>query len=514
MINVTANGDEYTFKTTNLLSNDRVFYRFSDGCYLIAQNTGNNDGATVTRRFPNTTSVPPTVIGYIAKKNGPLGIATLEQGSPQIMTCTDCQAPQVGLGPDEYIRLVNSWLPFTNTQDLVPMLDNTTVPAVTTPAQPWLLLAVTMKYLQGASYVEVSIPAPLTCMGAIAEEKYGLGTDVANAFIGSVTSTGSKAKITLAPGIQPNKEFTVYLMLAGAPTPGMQTFEAQMKDNQRRTLTSSDLRVTSGVNPHDPNRLTAFESYTCAYTTNSPPLQYRVDFQNTSVGVAHDVKVAFQFNPAVLDPGTVSAVAASGGAILTEVGADRVTFYLKDINLPGIEQTPQPAPGATEGWVNFSIEPRDCIPAEADAFFCIADVTFIARQGDEIYFQETVQTNKTVQKIEDQCPVDPKCLKTPGGTGEGRSASGPVPSAEPKCAPTLFNDHVALEGPASERNEWVRVVFSDLSGKRWMDASSPLNAGEAFRQRFETAHLPAGMYLVQLTRGGRSTVFKIMKTGL
>ncbi len=511
VIQEAANDNElYEFSTTGLSLNDRVFYRFSDGHHLEAQKTGTNLSATVSRRFPNTSSGPPTVIGYVTKKNGPLGIAYPPEDL-EIQTCTACNPPTFGLAPNEFIRLSNSWDLFSNTQAAVPFTDITTIPAFTAPNTPWFLLTVTMRAPTGASHANVTFPSGLSFEGAIVENKWGTGTTVANTFIQSIEAISNQTvRIKLDPNIS-SPPFKVYLLMRGNPNSNDNLFAANVYDERNKPLGgNNELRLVTKQWPHDPNSLTRSNEVICKVSTKNPPLLHRVDFMNEGQGPADHVVVKVEIDPEVLDPATVSDIVTSANytnPVIFSYGADYVKFNLLGINLPGIAQIPQPSAEQTSGWIQFFIRTKDCLNPESATYFTRGFITFISELEGKPVFQETMQTNTTEHKLNSNCPPDPLCLKPP----DGRSNKAGILQS-PACYPTLFTDRLTLEAPAAPENGMVRIAINDIAGKRWLEISHPVSSGEVFWQQIETAHLPNGMYLVHFQQGRRTTVFKIVKT--
>ncbi len=517
---VTVNGPEHTFTTTNLGPDDRVFYRFSDGYHKVGQQSastiGTGSGAAVSRSFPGSSTLPPSVVGYVARKNGPLLFAHVASGEPPIQQCNDCQPPVLGLSAAQPVRLSSSWMPFTSPADV--LTDNTTSPSFISPSVPWLLLAVTIKVPAGVSpeKVTVNLPGSLQAVTAIVGKKCGVGDEVANTYVDEVKITPNSPIVEIEiKANAPNNEFNVYLVVKNvSPQLGEKVFSATLFDNRPMAVWSTNLRLPTRTWPHDPNALTAFEDGICKKMTLPQWLGFRVDFQNVGKGVAEDIMVEVNINSDILDYSTVAGIETSDnftGTMITTFTDNSLIFKLPGINLPGVEQAPPVEDlQETTGWIKFLIQPKDCIPEGPD-FYTVSEITFFAHEEA----LAPIETNRVKHTREAKdCEEEKYCDLTEVPT-ESRSTGGADATIfAPRCYPTLFSDRLTIEAPVAAENQPLTLVVSDLTGKQWIEKSWPVNSGEIFRQELETSRLPEGVYLVHFIQGAQTAVYKILKNRL
>lgn len=512
----------YSFKTTHLFKGDLVFYRFSDGFHLMAPCLEDGDGAVVEREFLPANN--HAVTAYIARKGGPILLITHPPFS--VEGAHSAHLPYVGLENGEYIRLAYTWAPFINTSGLMPLHDPTTTPEILEAAEPWFLLPVTLSAPLDADHAEISIPAGLVSAGTIykshwvQEEAFYPDEDGP---VLNIYNTPSKVTIAFSP--MHKGEFNVYIVVKGTPKDG-ELFRLEGKIFETSTLNvigESSIEVEGRQNPHDPNILTAYDPIICPHQINGDPLHYRIEFQNTGWAPVEDVSIRVNFKtqytpePISLVTSNVSNVTLSHPQIVPYVGygsvdptLDFVLFNLPNVNIPGLYQSPPPTKASqTIGWVEFDIQPKDCLPPSG-ILITQAIVTFTTET-----FSESVNTNITRQLIDPQgCPPqDRNCAIIGGPSGGERSnvLDATPMAASPNCYPSPFNDHLNMEVPMTDQNTRLTVLVSDLTGKKWIENSYLATAGEAFRQVLETGDLPGGMYLVQFIQGGQTSTCKILK---
>ena len=496
--------NNYKIGTTTLNPEDLVFYRFSDGYEMTNMAIAANSQAPVERKFRSN---QVKVTAYIARKSGPIGIATGDIGNSN---CSSCPVPAVGLVNGEFVRLrPSSWDPFIDPAVPASLSDNKTTPTFfNTPTQPWFLLPVTLKGPGLGAYSNISIPPGMTIKGALIKgiwkelfiqpnEQNLVEPDVK----GFVYSNPTNIRINLN---SINNEFNVYLVVTSATVLGQQSvFSAQMfNSNGTPNGAPSQQILTTHQNPHDPNELTAFQDGTCHKVSSVEPLQYRVDFQNLGLGRADTVKVSVKLDQRIFDMQSLTSDLIHSSHALTSysIQGDSVVFTFNNIYLAGMGQTPTPAVASTKGWVSFSMLTNSCIQAETGYFLTSAKVTFMVPG-----FMETMETNNTRQYLWD-CGVDPLCLM------DGRNAAPEVQAPfEPKCYPTLFSDNLLVEVPAAAENGALSVTLRDLTGKACIARNYQTIAGDATREMFETTSLPAGLYLVHISNGKDNAVIKVIK---
>jgi len=517
---VSSIGNVHTFTTTNLAADDLVFYRFSDGYHKVGQQSagiiGTASGAAVSRSFPGSTIPPgaPSVVGYVARKNGPLLFAHVKSGQPPIQQCSGCQPPVFGLSAAQPVRLSSSWMPSTSPVNV--LTDNTTTPAFISPNVPWLLLAVTIKVPAGVTpeKVVVNVPGSLQAVKAIVEDKCGVGVNVGNTYVNAVNiSPNSQTVDILLNANAPNDEFNVYLVVKNmSPQLGEKVFSATLFDNRPMAVWSTSLRLPTRTWPHDPNALSAFEDVVCKKTFLPQLLGFRVDFQNVGKGVAEDVMVRVNINSDILDYSTVAGIETSDnftGTMITTFTDNTLIFKLPGINLPGVEQAPPVEDlQETTGWIKFLIQPKDCIPEGPD-FYTDSEITFFAHEEP----LAPIRTNSVRHtRGGKDCTENKYCDLT--DPTEPRSTGADVAIFAPRCYPTLFTDRLTIETPVAAENQPLTLVVSDLTGKQWIEKSWPVNSGEIFRQELETSRLPEGVYLVHFIQGAQTAVYKILKNRL
>ena len=526
LVNVIGNGPEHTFTTTNLGSQDRVFYRFSDGYFMEGQQatlpSGSPGtpppmapGAQVTRVFPNT-ATPPSVVGYVARKNGPLLFAHVKPGEPPIQQCSGCQPPVLGLSAAQPVRLKSSWMPFTSPVDI--LTDNTTSPMpFISPDVPWLLLAVTIKVPAGVSpeKVTVNLPGSLQAVKAIVEDKWGDGQAVANTYVHAVNISPNNPTVDIfIKANAPNNEFNVYLVVKSeSPQLGEKVFSATFFEKGLIAKGSTNLRLPTRTWPHDPNALSAFEDFVCKRTYLPQLLGFWVDFQNVGKGVAEDVMVRVNINSDILDYSTVAGIETSDnftGTMITTFTDNTLIFKLPGINLPGVDQAPPVEDlQETTGWIKFLIQPKDCIPEGPD-FYTDSEITFFAHEEP----LAPIRTNRVIHTRGGRDCIENKYCDLTDPTEPRSTGGADAATFAPRCYPTLFTDRLTIETPVAAENQPLTLVVSDLTGKQWIEKSWPVNSGEIFRQELETSRLPEGVYLVHFIQGAQTAVYKILKNRL
>jgi hypothetical protein len=266
--------------------------------------------------------------------------------------------------------------------------------------------------------------------------------------------------------------------------------------------------VLTRLNPHDPNHLSAFQDWFCGKTYDTPPLRYRVDFQNLGAGSAQTVKVKTLINKSIMDATTLASITSSHTLTSSTSTSDYVEFTFDNINLRGVNSIPQPQISLTTGWVEYSMNPQHCVAYPPNLYYYTdAFVTFISHNGA---FSETIQTNQVKQAVLDICPDDPLCDATSNKQATGTETLESTLSAV-KCYPTIFHDMLHLAIPALEESSLINITLSDITGKTWRNLSFNIEAGTGYAETIETQDLPAGMYLIHLMRGQHATTFKVIK---
>ncbi|MBL7826012.1 MAG: T9SS type A sorting domain-containing protein, partial [Saprospiraceae bacterium] len=178
-------------------------------------------------------------------------------------------------------------------------------------------------------------------------------------------------------------------------------------------------------------------------------------------------------------------------------------FTFNDIQLPGLNQSPQASPELAQGYIYFGLEPIPCVKKEggADFFITKAAVTFLA---PSINFSETLNTNPAQQAF-GPCNPDMECAID-------RSAQTTFYQlSEPRCYPTLFQEVLNVEVPAQPTPEKMEVVLMNLNGQTIEKHLVHTVAGDATYLRLNTSELNNGMYLVRLVQGDQISTFKVVK---
>jgi hypothetical protein len=500
--------NEYRITTTNLGTDDLVFYRFSDGFDMTATNGSASVNAPVNRKFKNGQA---KVSALIARKNGPVSIATADV---QNTNCSNCPLPLVGLTLGEYVRLRStSWDAFIDPATPEPLLDDKAIPNYYTPSTPWFLLPITIKAPQANSYVTVSIPSNMTIKGALVKsiwQSVGIGQTFYTVSDPDVSSflypTASQFRIYLTSSF--NSEFNIYLLVSSATLLGEQsTFCAQMyAPNGMPFGSCSTETILTRPKPHDPNDLVNFQDYTCRRQETNPPLRYHVDFQNTGAGTAESVDVKVAIDNQVLDASTLFAITSNAQVTSYEITNSYVLFHFNGINLLGTNQDPQPPLDATKAWVEFSQNTRYCLNPAYGKFNTLGFITFTGNNGT---FHETMGTNKVTQWFADaQCPVfSPAC----GGNKLSETGTLTEPTTIVKCYPSIFRDVLHVDIPATEETSAASIMVSDLTGKMWHQKYYHNVTDAEINESLSTSTLPAGMYIVHVKLGDANSVFKVIK---
>jgi len=518
-ISWTQSGNNYTFHTSNLGAQDLVFYRFSDGFHQINQ-SGISATASVTRQFK--TGGVQTANAYVVRKGGPILRAQSVQVTPA--PCGNCTPPYVGLSGNQYLQMAYTWMPFTNTLGLNTYLDNSTTPDFTTPNEPWFFLIVTMRPPQDAQTARINIPAPFSCQGVIYQNNWVSGFSTFNQNpVGSISNTGQQVTVNFhKPG---NDEFNLYLLLKGTPEMGASyELTSEMLDKTGVEITETSLQVQGKLNPHDPNILQARQITICPQAAETPRLKYRVTFQNTGHAPAGLVEVLVNFqgqhqNPGqlippeeIIDPSTVEILNVNPSWI--ELVSDytlpgTVYFAFDGINLPGLYQSPTPNLASTIGWVEFSIKPNDCLTE--GTLITNADVVF--SWGENYNDYEIMATNSVTHNIilTSDCPETSETCNTFVGSNGERSSDAQSATFDFQCYPTPFNDHLNIEAPASGDNQPLKVVVSDITGKKWIEKNYATVTGHVQQYQLDTTPLPDGIYLAHFIQGTQTLVRKILK---
>lgn len=517
-----SNGD-CKFTTSGLNNQDLVFYRFSDGFHIKRQyNSADPTSNSVTRRF--RPAAYHSVTAYVARKGGPV-LLTYLPFNPA--TNSTNPLPFVGLGANEFIRFGYTWEPFTNLSGTMALSDPTTVPAMANfPVQSWFMLPVTINPPKESQSAEINIPPGLTCLGVIYKRDWLSGQNQltypgGSEPISSITKTNNKVTVVFEkPG---NGEFNLYVIVTGAPQGiGQHVMTGQVFGSQTPVpIGQCSIAVQVRQNPHDPNALTAYQKNLCPRQVGANPLRYRVEFQNIGSGPAEDVEVRVdlisnggelssplvsnQISNVVVNPSWIQPVVS-----VTTVNPkwQQVHFFLDFIALPGLNQVPPPnSYSETTGWVEFDIQPNDCLDEFDGTLLAQGTVSFSAGT-----FHENVLTNETSQIVwPDSClPDNPGCNQDPNGGGRsvGFGASAPT---HPQYYPSPFNERLQMEVPVADANTPLTILISDITGKIWMEKSVPAGSGEVFRQSLDTQTWPVGMYLVHCMQGGHTSVGKILK---
>jgi hypothetical protein len=501
--------NNYRISTTNLGLEDLVFYRFSDGYEMTAMSSSASIDAPVIRQFKNGNT---KVSAYIARKNGPIGIATTNTNNT---VCNMCLPPASNLVLGEHIKLRNtSWSPFTEPAIPELLTDEQTQPTFcVTPNIPWFIIPLTIKAPQPFCYATVNIPDHMTVKGIFVKNLW-YNTQPGSAFSftdpdvsGILYNNSGVFRINLTSSF--NTEFNVYLLVGTSTILGeISSFNAELHNPNGSSAGTSTTTTATRRFPHDPNELTPFQQYTCSMTHNNPPLRYRIDFQNLGAGVAQNVKVKAVVNNTVLDPYTVSNIAASHTLTSYESAPDNVLFTFNKIDLIGLDQNPAPPIGLTKGWLEFNLDTRRCFTQPYGNFFYTHGfVTFI---GDNGNFSETIETNTGVQGINDMlCPPDPYCT---GGKSPVTGTETPETDfATIKCYPSVFTDNINLEIPAMEESGDIQIILSDITGRTWRTLSYKIDAGTKYLETMAAPDVPTGMYLIHVRRGQHSATFKVIK---
>lgn len=514
-------GTQYSFAISNAASlpnGSLVFFRFSDGFHMFRTKQSSSNVVKVERSFPYILPAgqTPGVVAYIAEKGGPLGIA-LPQNQGTVSNCLNCPHPPSILPDGDQIRLGYSWQPFI--EDVNPFVEPGTSPLFSTPDDPWFFLIVSMRPGSGNQTVEVDIPPGFTYQNAIFRNTFGISQNHPQSSpVSSIASPfPGRVNITLNEAVK--YDLNVYLVVKGTPTLGANyTFTANMlKDNT--PVGTSSLTLQGRQHPHDPNILSVSQEVLCPGINNAPPLQYRVEFQNTGQGPTEQVQVVIQLpdNQGIV-PDILSYNGPQGIDVIPSVQVSpgdpfpsMVSFYFPSLALPGLYQLPNPNPSETIGWVEFSLAPADCLPEEA--MVTRGYVYFFAGE-----FEEVVPTNNLVQNVvfmNGVCPKpDPFC--SPWDPNAGGRSIPPEPTTAgafaPECYPSPFTDALNVSADASTVTTSLTVTITDVTGKIWASKSATLLAGEPYVRSIDTGAMPAGIYFAHFVRDGQTFTRKIIKS--
>lgn len=501
---ITSAGDnQYAFSTTNLGPLDQVVYRFSDGFHLSAQNTTDNPGARVVRSFKQGNN---QVSAYVARKNGPLKLATPTQESMNaIVPCPGCPPPFEPLLSAGDVHMNLLWMPALLASSFSPAFtDANTTPAFGSSEIPWQMLAVSVNPNSNTQYVDITIPDNLVTRGVIVKKQWietspGSDIPVTDSHLQGLTTADNELRMTVNADAA-GKQFNVYIVVEGYPDRDQPiTYEASLMSKQEELLGKTSLSEWARRFPHDPNGLINLENEKICTNDAAPePTNYVVYFQNEGEGPAEHISVELELNPSIFNANGASVVSASAPlSMITKGNGAKFTF--NNIHLPGSNQTPVPDMSKTRGWIQIRVPVRPCTRTTA-VTYTTAEVTFMVGPNG-IVFNESIFTNSVEQNTTDDCEdIKQECTREVKGRSE---IPNPNDTAAPWCYPNPFENTLTITG-VHEGADAIAFSISDMMGRIWIQDN-------AVTGTVETAALPAGMYLVQLRQGTEVFIQKMMK---
>ena len=524
-IDVIKDDDWYIFKVTSptLGPEDLVYLRFSDGTHLKATAVETDGGMIVAEvgRYFNSEGEIVDVIGYVAKKGGPLEL--IGSTTVTVSPCPNCFNPTI-LAANEKVKLEASWGLFTSDEDLEVFEDDAVHPTFPTPETPWILLNAAIKSTQQNPFqtLEISIPAYLNVRNIIIEDEMGWGTftPVSSDFCQSVTVEGNIVTVHLNANYIGNAN--VYVLVEGYPD----AFEGNMfkaeLNGKDAFLGKDDIVLLASHNPHDPNVLHGEEPWFCPGQSQPEKLAFRIDFQNLGEGVAENVMVVFFPDDSVMDPGSYQIIGSSNAITSVEVSSDYIKFNFTGINLPGLGQDypyPQVLPvEATKGWVRFTMDLQACAPTEIEHIYHSGEIIFDCPSCGPNGYQEFTPLNEVEHK-NTLCGIDPACIyepgPTPGGGGKdivlGGNSLEEASTQKLKYSiyPTIFDHELILSIEESTLHP-IQVQLIDINGRSWYNhtrIATDLNTQLAIN----TANLPAGIFILRIQHVDKVYTQKVIK---
>jgi hypothetical protein len=501
---ITSAGDsQYAFSTTNLGPLDQVVYRFSDGFHLSAQNTTDNPGARVVRSFKQGNN---QVSAYVARKNGPLKLATPTQGSMNtIVPCPGCPPPFEPLLSAGDVHMSLLWMPALLASSFSPAFtDANTTPAFGSSEIPWQMLAVSVNPNSNTQYVDITIPDNLVARGVIVKKQWietspGSDIPVTDFHLQKLTNAGNELRMTINTAAA-EMQFNVYIVVEGYPDRDKPiTYEASLRSKEEELLGKTSLSEWARRFPHDPNGLINLENEKICTNDAAPdPVNYVVYFQNEGEAPAEHVSVELELDPSIFNADGASVVGASA-PLNTITKGNGAKFTFNSIYLPGCNQNPVPELSKTRGWIQIRVPVRPCTAQEI-AVFTSAEVTFMVGPNG-IVFNESIFTNSVEQNTTNNCEhINQACTREV----KGRSAlPNPNDTTAPYCYPNPFENTLTING-FHAGTDTIAFSISDMTGRIWIQ-------GNAVTGTVETAALPTGMYLVQLRQGTEVFIQKMMK---
>ncbi len=506
--------DEFGNPQPYLNPQDLVYYHFSDG--LSLQNIANSDDpvASVKRQFKDVNYAQ--VIAYIARKNGPLELATGIDVFP--LPCATCQDPLASMPNDKSIKLSTSWTPFTASQ-LPSFTHNITSPTFPTPEEAWFFLNV---HLEDGEAVRINIPEAFSVEGVIINEHWaplvqgnppnyavGLGSEFKSI---EYTSLDEVLIEILEGSITDQAQLS--LLLKGNPGDylyTLQTFQSTLYfDKDRNKSESFKLKVRVAANPHDPNKITAKDIAVCTGQSESAPYTYRVDFQNLGEGFAEDVIVYVDIDETIMDAFSIHDfnINSTHDISSININSNQIAFHLDSIYLLGLVQEYPYAPTVedTKGKIRFKLKTHPCIEAPPiNKFYTAGLIRFICcydENGENPSIQDTPM-DSIEQKFSDACGLDPSCLVDFPDTGNndihgsGEGIIYPNPFSE-----SLFINLNPVSGPVQIRIEDVNGITQDSRNIEQL-------SGEVIE--INTQGLASGTYFVSIIMENEINTYMIVK---
>jgi len=257
---------------------------------------------------------------------------------------------------------------------------------------------------------------------------------------------------------------------------------------QSTSANTSNLTLTPGAFPHDPNKKTVDTENICS-NSSAVPLEYHISFQNDGSAEAHDVWVYDDLDATQLDPASVVLSSWSHPCQLQPIapGGNTAIFEFLNINLPGLNQVNPYQYAYSETVGEFSFKIYTLPNLSPGVIPNIADVQF-----DALAFVQTDFANVYINENtgNDDCPIRDRA------NAQSNSSTETLDLA---ISPNPFTDHLKINPISMVSGETGLLEVRDLSGK-CLTRQILFDAAEL---TLDTANWPTGIYFTsfQTSRG-------------